>query len=289
MRFKMTYFSFIIISLVYEMTFYGILSFTGEKAKYTLPAVCSAMIGVGLVNTYENCVMLFVLSVQCICICIGFPIMIKYDKTKNNSAFMTYSVLCSLMFILLIGGTKGYIDKNNMFFMAVIILLTLINSTENKFETPFFKNMSKIKTFITIIMFFLLTAVELLLIQASNQILNCGFLNKRFTAVYLSVLITAPIITYASKSKNRAFCNLYFINCTIYITSFTIAMCLAVSKNNQIQLLPEFCSIDIPFMLSAATMALLPLILKTKISAVRKLLLIVGAICYVLLSVGYLT
>ena len=66
-------------------------------------------------------------------------------------------------------------------------------------------------------------------------------------------------------------------------------MCLAVSKNNQIQLLPEFCSIDIPFMLSAATMALLPLILKTKISAVRKLLLIVGAVCYVLLSVGYLT
>lgn len=281
----MTYFSFIIISLVYEITFYGVFSFTGEKAKYVLPAVCSALIGVGLINTDESCAMFFMLSVQCICICIGFPIMIKYDETKNNSAFMIYSVLCSLMFIVLIGGTKGCLDKNNVFFMTVIILLTLFNSTESKIEMPFFKNMNKIKLSVTIIMFLLLSAVEMLLIQASKQILNGGFSNKRFIAVYLSVLITAPIITYAAKSKNRAFCNLYFINCPIYITSFTIAMCLTV--NNQIRLHPEICSIDIPFILSAATLALLPMILKTKISAARKLLLIAAAVCYVLLSVGY--
>lgn len=281
----MTYFSFIIISLVYEITFYGVFSFTGEKAKYVLPAVCSALIGVGLINTDESCAMFFMLSIQCICICIGFPIMIKYDETKNNSAFMIYSVLCSLMFIVLIGGTKGCLDKNNVFFMAVIILLTLFNSTESKIEMPFFKNMNKIKLSVTIIMFLLLAAVEMLLIQASKQILNGGFSNKRFIAVYLSVLITAPIITYATKSKNRAFYNLYFINCPIYITSFTIAMCLTV--NNQIRLHPEICSIDIPFILSAATLALLPMILKTKISAARKLLLIAAAVCYVLLSVGY--
>lgn len=284
----MTYLFLLIFSLLYEIVFYAIFSFAGEKEKYLLPVICSAMIGTGLINTDETCVMIFILSMQCICICVAFPIMIKYDETKSSSAFMIYSLLCSMLFIVLIGGNKGYLEKNNIFFMAVIILLTLFNSAENRIKAPKFKDINKVKLSVTAIIFVLLTVIELLLARMNKQILNGGFANKRFTAVYLSVIIIAPVITYAAKNKNRLFCGFYFINCPIYITAFTLAVCLAASKNNHIRLSSEICSIDIPFILSAATLALLPIILKTKITAARKLLLISGFVCYTILSVRYL-